>query len=152
MYFKLHNKLYSCTLWKGCALLELAVFFRKKGEAESKFRNQIQNLKVKIQQQEVKKSVDKLKVLIISKTLSNQVCKKVCKKPIIDRRDASSRWTCRSNFCRHIQKILSNREVPFVVFTSLHFESSKINRLPQIYRQIVAKLLEILPQIKNSVK
>ena len=43
MYFKLHNKLYSCTLWKGCALLELAVFFRKKGEAESKIKIKSQN-------------------------------------------------------------------------------------------------------------
>ena len=47
MYFKLHNKLYSCALSKGCALLELAVFFRKKRKAESKFRSQKSNLNPK---------------------------------------------------------------------------------------------------------
>ena len=71
MYFKLHNKLYSCALSKGCALLELAVFFRKKGEAESK----IQKSKFKLQ--EVKKSVDKLIVLIISKILSTLLLRKL---------------------------------------------------------------------------
>ena len=66
-WLKPYNKLNSCALWKGRALLELAVFFRKKGEAESK-------VKVKIQKQEVKKSVEKLIVLTISKFLSNQIC------------------------------------------------------------------------------
>ena len=124
-----------------CALLELAVFFRKKGEAESKIKNQ--KSKVKIQQQEAKKGVENVSISHLKNSVKS---------------------TCRSDFCRHIskfqpalkiQKILWNREVnsecerPFVIITTLHFVSSfcvaKNKPVPQIYHLIVEVSLVLPP-------